>query len=147
MVGLGMLHRSKRRTGAGAGPSTLLAFTSPEWAFLLGPQTVVGSYVQTGTANLESNLTSRIDEFVTRCTSLNGFVAETGTVAVTLNSSTLTGTGTTFTGKAGRAIRIPDATMECGYRYFIIVSVSSATSCVIGAYSSAAGDNTAQTWL
>jgi len=126
---------------------TLRTATSADWAFLVGPQVVPGTYAGVGIANMESNLTSRVDEFVTRCTSVPGYVAGVGTIAVTNGSATVVGTGTDFTGSAGRFIRITAADAPYGYWYQKIISVQSATQCTMGFYSAASGSDTARGYL
>lgn len=134
---------ARLRVKTGWATSGLRSYTTPEWAFLLGPQTVPGTYIAAGVTNLEASLTARIDEFVTRNTSLAGFVAATGTISLSVGSSTCTGVGTAFTGKAGSGIRWPDAAMPRGYGYAKIVSVASDTSCTIGGYSVGSGADVA----
>ena len=117
----------------------LRTFSTPEWAFLLGPQTVPGTYSAVGVPNLEASLTARIDEFVTRNTSVPGFALASGTISLTSGSSACVGVGTDFTGRTNAGIKWADATKPRGFDYARIVSVSSPTDCVIGGYSSSSG--------
>jgi len=123
-------------TAQAAPVGTLRTYTSREWEFLLGPQVQPGTYSATGITLFESSLTSRVNEFVTRMTTIPGFssTGATGTIAVTNGSSAVVGTGTSFTGKVGRGIKIPDGTAPGGYRYAIIVTVTDDTHCTIGGY-------------
>jgi hypothetical protein len=118
-------------------------FTDSKWAFLLGPQTVPGTYVATGIAAMESSLTARVNEFVTLNTSLPGFVAGSGTITVTNGLSTVAGVGTNFLSRVGTTMRWPDATTPKGYGYGVVCTASSNTACTIGAYSSGSGTNQA----
>lgn len=139
--------RVRAGAGGGGGGASLRTFSTPEWQFLLGPQTVPGTYVADGITNMESNLTSRASEFETRCTSVEGFIAGTGTIAVTNGSADIVGSGgADFTGLTGRGIRIPDAGFADGYRYFLIHSVQSATTAKLGVYSFGAGNVVTATW-
>lgn len=135
-----------RPSAGGGGGGNLRTFTSPEWAFLLGPQVVPGTYATAGMTNMEAAPASQWAGYQALMTELDGFVAQSGTVSVTQGSSTVTGSGTTFTGLAFRHIKIPDASHGSGYRFHRIRSVASDTELTLERYNHNSGNWEAHNW-
>jgi hypothetical protein len=110
-------------------------------AIMVGPQSVDLVYTEPGMQNLETVMTTRLNEFYNRFITQAAplWIAQTGTISVD-SAGVITGAGgADFTGKLKRGIRWIDVSRPEGYTYSQVFNPSGA-NCHCGGHSENTGD-------